>query len=88
MRVRWRAHHLISSLSGGHGAKSAFAHPTIYDLKLQRLGLLDLRQCLHLRKHLGRHRAIDLDQRDGVAALLVAAEVEGRDVDLRIASQC
>ena len=47
----------------------------------QRLGLLDLRQRLHLGEHVGRHRAVDLDQRDGVAARLVAAEMEGRDVD-------
>ena len=31
--------------------------------------------------------AVDLDQRDGVAARLVAAEMEGRDVDLGVAEQ-
>jgi hypothetical protein len=56
-------------------------------LERQRLGLLDLRQLLHLGQHVRRHHAIDLDQRDGVAALAVAAEVEGGDVDLRIAQQ-
>ena len=49
--------------------------------KHQRLGLLDLRQRLHLGEHVRRHRAVDLDQRDGVAARRVAAEVEGGDVD-------
>ncbi len=53
----------------------------------QRLGLLDLRQRLYLGEHVRRHGAIDLDQRDGVAALLGAAEMEGRDVDLGIAEQ-
>src|SRR3979490_2692432 len=56
-------------------------------LKHQRLGLLHLRQRLHLGQPIVRHRAVDLDQRDGVAALLVAAEMEGRDVDLGIAEQ-
>ena len=29
MRARWRAHHsLLRMINGGHGAKSAFAHPT------------------------------------------------------------
>jgi hypothetical protein len=31
MRARWRAHHsatTFDSENGGHGAKSAFAHPT------------------------------------------------------------
>src|SRR3981189_1038079 len=56
-------------------------------LKQQRLGLLHLRQRLHLGQHIRRHRAVDLDQRDGVAALLVAAEMEGGDVDPGIAEQ-
>src|SRR4030081_689699 len=55
--------------------------------KRQRLGLLDLRQRLHLGKHVRRHRTVDLDQRDGITALLVAAEMEGRDVDLGVAEQ-
>ena len=54
-------------------------------LKHQRLDLLHLRQRLHLGQEIGRHRAVDLDQRDGVAALLDAAEMEGRDVDLGVA---
>src|SRR6202047_3253410 len=56
-------------------------------LEHQRLRLLHLRQRLHLAEHVRRHRAVDLDQRDGVAARLVAAEMEGRDVDLGIAEQ-
>src|SRR4051812_26279449 len=48
----------------------------------QCLGLLDLRQRLHLAKHVSGHSTVDLDQRDGVAALLGAAEMEGRDVEL------
>src|ERR1700719_4389526 len=55
--------------------------------KCQRLGLFDLRQRLHLGEHLRRHRAVDLDQCDGIAARFVAAEMEGRDVDLGIAEQ-
>jgi hypothetical protein len=34
-------------------------------LKPQRLRLLDLRQRLHLAQHIGRHLAVDLDQRVG-----------------------
>src|SRR5205807_2337058 len=56
-------------------------------LKHQRLGLLDLRQGLHLGEHVSGHRAVDLDQRDGVAALLDTAEMERRDVELGIAEQ-
>src|SRR6185312_12598368 len=56
-------------------------------LKHQRLGLADLGQPLYLGEHPRRHRAIDFDQRDGVAALLDAAEMEGRDVDFRIAQE-
>src|SRR5215813_14689459 len=56
-------------------------------LERQGLGLLDLRQLLHLVQHRRRHRAVDFDQRDGVAALLDAAEVEGCDVQLGIAKQ-
>src|ERR1700675_2274675 len=55
--------------------------------KQQRLGLLPLRQRLHPGEQCRRHRAVDFDQRDGVAARLVAAEMEGRDVDLGIAEQ-
>src|SRR5215831_18106778 len=52
--------------------------------KHQRLGLLDLGQALHLDQHVRRDRAVDLDQRDGVAALLDAAEMEGGDIELGI----
>src|SRR6202043_1432557 len=54
-------------------------------LKYQRLGLLDLRQFLHLAEHLPGLRAVHFHRRDGIAALLVATEMEGRDVDLGIA---
>src|SRR3954471_4663892 len=50
----------------------------------QRLDLLDLRQGLHLGEQVRRHRAVDLDQRDGIAAGRDAAEMEGRDIDFRI----
>src|SRR4030095_3171224 len=55
--------------------------------KYQSFGLLDLRQLLHPVQHGGRDFAVDLDQRNGVAALLDAAEMESRDVELGIAEQ-
>ena len=51
------------------------------------LRLLHLRQRPHLGQHLGRQLAVDLDQRDGVAARRLAAEVEGGDVDAGVAQQ-
>src|SRR5260370_8951232 len=56
-------------------------------LKRQDLGLLDLRQRLHLAEHIRRHCAIDLDQCDRAAARFVAAGMEGRDVDPGIPEQ-
>ena len=40
-----------------------------------------------LREHVRRHLAVDLDQRDGVAARRFAADVEGRDVDAGVAQR-
>jgi len=45
-------------------------------LKLQRLGLLHLRQRAHGGEHGGRQLAVDLDQRDRIAAGRLAADVE------------
>src|SRR3954447_8323057 len=53
----------------------------------QHLGLLDLRQRLDLGEQLGRHRTVDLDQRNRIATGRDAAEMEGRDVDLGVAQQ-
>lgn len=36
--------------------------------KHQRLDLLHVGNLMHLGEHLGRHRAVDFDQRDGIAA--------------------
>ena len=47
----------------------------------QRPRLLHLRQGAHLGRHVGRQLAVDLDQRDGVAAGRFAADMEGRDID-------
>src|SRR5215471_14466887 len=55
--------------------------------KHERLGLLDLRQGLHLGEDVRRHCAVDLDQRDGVTARRGAAKMEGRDVDLCVTQQ-
>ena len=49
------------------------------------LGVQHLRQPADLVQHVVRDRAVDLDQGDGVAARAVAAEMEGRDVDLGVA---
>src|SRR5579872_275810 len=49
--------------------------------KAQWLHLLDVRNFLHLRENFGRDDGIDFNQRDGVAALRFAAEMEGRDID-------
>ena len=46
---------------------------------------LHLRQRAHLGEHVRRHVAVDLDQRDGVAAGRFAADMEGRDVDAGVA---
>src|SRR5262245_23358745 len=66
--------------------------PTTTTLAIVRSSLESQGSCLtHLRQrldggeHRRRHRAIDLDQRDGIAARLVAAEMEGRDIDAAIA---
>src|SRR5580765_6738378 len=62
--------------------------PVIWNIsgsEYQGLGLLDLRQRLHLGEYIGRHGAVDLDQGDGVAALLDPAEMEGRDIELGVA---
>jgi len=48
---------------------------------MQRSGLLHLGQRAHLSQHLGRQLAVDLDQRDGVAAGRFAADMESGDVD-------
>src|SRR6516165_6094637 len=53
----------------------------------QHFGLLDLRQGLHLGEHIGRHRAVDLDQSDRVTARGAATEMKGRNVDFGIAEQ-
>src|SRR5690349_3870989 len=47
----------------------------------QRLDLLNVLDLPHLREHLGRDAAVDLDQRDGVAALRLTAKMEGRNID-------
>ena len=94
-RHHWRTERIVSG-SGGQAimrpqlsqhTRSQRARHIWRNSKPQRLGLLHLRQRLHLGEHVRRHRAVDLDQRDRVAALLVAAEVEGRDVDLGVAEQ-
>src|ERR1700722_14876665 len=53
----------------------------------QRLRLLHMRQRLYLGQHFFRNRAVDFNQRNRVPALLVAAEMEGRNVDLSVAKQ-
>src|SRR5579864_2665295 len=57
------------------------SRPSISFLKSQRLDLLHVRNLPHFGEHLGRHAAVDLDQRDGVAALRLAAEMKRRDID-------
>ncbi len=53
--------------------------------KMQRLGALHLRQSAHLLEHLRRQIAVDLDQGHRRAAGRFAADVEGGDVDARLA---
>ena len=53
----------------------------------QRLCLLHLGQRLDPAQHLGGDLAVDLDQRDGVGAGGIAAEMEGGDVDAGIAER-
>src|SRR4051812_30947624 len=52
--------------------------------ELQRLRLLYLRQRPHAGEHIQWQFAVDLDQRDGVAARRFAADMEGRDIDAGI----
>ena len=54
---------------------------------MQRLGLLHLRQRAHLVEHGVGQFSVDLDQRDGVAAGRLAADVEGGDVDAGLAKR-
>src|SRR4029077_19389687 len=44
-------------------------------------------QRLYLGEHVRRNRAVDLYQRDRIATLAGAAEMEGGDVDLGVAKQ-
>src|SRR5271163_1705772 len=53
----------------------------------QRLCLLHLGQRLDPAQQLGGDLAVDLDQRDGVGAGGIAAEMEGGDVDAGIAER-
>src|SRR5947208_15931664 len=43
--------------------------------------VLDVRKLFDLFDDFGRYRAVDFDQRDGIAAGRLPAEVKGRDVD-------
>ena len=65
--------------------RAAFANPT--PLKPQRLRLLHLRQRPHLGKYVCGQFAIDLDQRDRVAAGRVAPDMESRNIDAGIAER-
>src|SRR3954470_22140399 len=56
----------------------------IYASKLQRPGRLHLRQRAHLGEHLGRQFAINLDQRNRIAARRLPADMERRNVDPRL----
>ena len=67
--------------------RQAIEEKAVRRLEHQRLGLLDLRQLLHLCQHVLGHDTVDFDQCDGVAALRDAAEVEGGDIELGIAEQ-
>src|SRR3954453_7120874 len=53
--------------------------------ELQRLRLLYLRQGPYAVEHIRWQFAVDLDQRDGIAARRFAADVEGRDIDAGVA---
>src|ERR1700721_3147846 len=55
--------------------------------ELQRPRLLHLRQRAHLGEHVGGQLAVDLDQRDRVAAGRLATDMEGRDVDAGFAER-
>src|SRR5271169_1256578 len=65
----------------GPGRPSQGVDITLLILKMQRLGLLHLRQRAHLGKHLVGQFAVDLDQRYGVGARRLAADMEGGDID-------
>src|SRR5262249_37731701 len=55
--------------------------------KLQRPRLLHLRQRAHRGQHLRGQVAVDLNQRNSVAAGRVAADMEGRDVDAGVSQR-
>lgn len=56
-------------------------------VKNQRLGLLDRFVGGELVEHVLADHVVDIEQRDGVAALLVAAELEVGDVDAGVAER-
>jgi hypothetical protein len=64
-----------------------FVRGQITLLEAQQLRLNDTLKRGDLGHELGRDRLVDLDQRDRRAAGRVAAEMEGRDVDLALAQQ-
>ena len=72
--VRVGAEVAATGIAAGCGSFRNSASQNFTGLKRQGLGLLDLRQRLHLGEHIRRHRTVDLDQCDGVAARFVAAE--------------
>ena len=49
--------------------------------------LADSREALEFFGQLRRNRIVDRDQRNGLAASLPPAEIEGRDVDPRLAER-
>ena len=48
---------------------------------MQKVGPNHLRQPAKLVHHIGADLLVDLDKRDGLAALLAPPQMEGRDVD-------
>jgi hypothetical protein len=70
------------------GGGASFRHQcpeTLVHVEHQRLGLLDGVVGGELVEHVLAHQFVDIEQRDGVAAFLFAAELEVGDVDAGVA---
>src|SRR5689334_1354970 len=71
-------------------SSASLATTNAYDaIRLERQWprLLHLRQCAHLGEHLRRQHAVDLDQRNGIAAGRLASDMERRDVDTGVSQR-
>src|SRR6476660_2502496 len=76
---------LCKAISRQHrGTELAVSRPSERHLELERPRLLDLRQRAHGGKHSRRQLPVDFNERNGIAARRIAADMKGRDIDAGI----